>query len=110
MVASIATYQFTETGVRLRIDDETATLDVSGDPEHPNPIRVAELNISYRTTTTRTGESVEMATEITNITYLLDHADYQVAYVHPDHLQQSQEWPDWVAELVDQHRPTEGVR
>jgi len=112
VVTSTVTYQFTETGVRLRIDDETATLDVSGDPARPNPIRVTELAISYKATETRTGDTVKTATEITNITYLLNHADYQVAYVHPDHLEQPQEWPAWVAELVDQYRPntTKGAR
>lgn len=112
MITCTVTYQVAETGVRLRIDDKTATLNVSGDPAHPNPVRVTELAIGYKTTETRTGDTAEVAAEITNITYLLDRADYPVAYVHPDHLANPQEWPAWVATLVEQYRPSiiKGVR
>jgi hypothetical protein len=113
VIASSVIYEFTETGVRLRIHDETATLNVSGDLAHPNPVKVTELAISYKTALTATGNTATVSSEITNITYVLDHPDYQVAYVHPDHLEQPQEWPTWVAELIDQYRPrsaTEGVR
>ncbi|THA29146.1 hypothetical protein E6R18_24865 [Streptomyces sp. A1277] len=97
MVASTVIHQFADSGIRLRIDDETATLDISGDPNHPNPIKVKELAISYKTTS--------CGSEITNLVYVLDDADRPVAYVHPDHLNRPEEWPTWARELVDQHRP-----
>lgn len=110
MIASIViyerTHQSTETGFRLRIDDAAATLNVSGDPRNPKPIRVTELAISYKVTEAHTGATTETVVEVTNITYLLDHDDHKVAYVHSSHLDQPHEWPTWVAELVDHYRPS----
>ncbi|MFD4795925.1 hypothetical protein OG473_39550 (plasmid) [Streptomyces anulatus] len=110
MIASTVIYErtqpFTETGVRLRIDDASATLNVSGDPNNPKPIRVTELAISYKAAETHTGGTTETVVEVTNITYRLDHDDHKVAYVHPTHLDQPHEWPAWVAELVDHYRPS----
>ncbi|MGW7398099.1 hypothetical protein ACWGH7_16560 [Streptomyces cyaneofuscatus] len=109
MIASTVIYertqQFTETGVRLRIDDTTATLNVSGDPNNPKLIRVTELAIGYKSTPVHTGRTTETTVEVTNITYRLDDPDCKMAYVHASRLGQPQEWPAWVAELVDHYRP-----
>ncbi|WP_145503152.1 hypothetical protein [Streptomyces sp. CFMR 7] len=95
------TYRSTETGVRIRIDDETAAIDVSSNPDHPVMKKAVELAITYKITETRDG----ITGGVTNLTYLLDDPDAPIVYVHPDYLDQSQKWPEWVRNLVDEHRP-----
>lgn len=103
-------YQYTETGVRLRIDDETATIDLGDHPDHPNRIRVTELAVTYKATEIRDGAAVETACEVTNITYLLASTETPVAYVHPDYCDQPQEWPGWVRDLVAANRPADASK
>ncbi|NEC17894.1 hypothetical protein [Streptomyces parvus] len=100
------TQQYTETGVRLRIDDVSATLNVSGNPNNPKPISVTELAIGYKATQVHSGRTTKTTVEVTNITYLLDDPDCKMAYVHASRLDQPQEWPTWVAELVEHYSPS----
>ncbi|MEW1630824.1 hypothetical protein AB0387_26120 [Streptomyces sp. NPDC089173] len=105
-MATTVTYRTTETGVRIRIDDEDATIDIGHHPEYPVMVKVVELGITYKTTETRDGDSLVVAGGVTNLTYLLDDPDNSIAYVHPDYLDQSLRWPEWVRSLVGEHRPT----
>lgn len=90
--------------VRLRINDSAATIDFGHHPDYPNLARVTEIAFIYET---RTGEGdQDSTTTLTNIAYVVDHEESQTAFVHPDFLDQPDEWPAWVRELVDHHRPT----
>lgn len=98
-------YRSTETGVRIRIDDENATLDMGHSRSFPNMIRVTELAITYKATEKHDGEAVQQTCEVSRIVYVLDDEDTSTAFVHPDYLDQPQEWPEWARKLVDEHRP-----
>ncbi|PVC80570.1 hypothetical protein DBP19_36140 [Streptomyces sp. CS090A] len=104
-MAATAFYRSTTTGVRIRIDDENATLNLSGDPARPNLVRVTELAISYKTTENLNGTATNSTSEVTDVVYVLDHEDTRVAYMNPDQLSQPDQWPAWVREQADQHSP-----
>jgi hypothetical protein len=70
-----------------------------GDEEH----HVTGLCIGYEVTETAHGNVARVDTRITQITYRTDEGG---ASVHPDFLDQPSEWPQWVRELVEEHRPT----
>ncbi|MFE7485480.1 hypothetical protein [Streptomyces sp. NPDC057552] len=105
-MAATVTYRTTETGIRIRIDDDNATIDTGGNPNRPLMVKVVEVGITYKTTETRDGDNLAVTSGVTNLTYLLDDPDNPIAYVHPDYLDQAQKWPEWVRNLIEEHRPT----
>ena len=102
MTASTVVHQVDTHSVRLRID-ERATIDLGNHPDYPRDVPVIELAVIYTTTKSADGPA---QTEVTSITYVLDDEEDKVAFVHPDFLNQPDEWPAWVRDLVDKHRPT----
>jgi hypothetical protein len=94
-----------ETGVRLRIDSDNATIDMGHHPEYPIMVKVAELAINYKTRENPTDGDIKTVSEVTGITYMLTGGEDPMAFVHPDYLDQPDEWPAWVRKLVEEHRP-----
>lgn len=101
MVNSTVIHQVDTHSVRLAVHDPV-TIDLGSNPAYPDEATVTELAVIYKTTTSADSPA---RTEITSITYVLDHKEHQTAFVHPDFLDQPHEWPAEVRELVDQHRP-----
>ena len=106
MITSTLTYRTNETGVRLSINSDDATIDMGNNPAYPVPVKVTELAISYKTAETFHDGNVEVASEVTGITYMLTGGEDPIAFVHPDFLDKPEEWPAWVRDLVDEHRPS----
>ncbi|MFD7855247.1 hypothetical protein ACFV6B_13305 [Streptomyces microflavus] len=106
-MAATVFYRSTTTGVRIRIDDKNATIDLGENPHYPNIKRATELAITYETTEKRDREAVQKTSEVSRIVYVLDDEDTPSAFVHPDYLNQPQDWPEWVREQVEKHRPAE---
>ncbi|MFF7631502.1 hypothetical protein [Streptomyces cyaneofuscatus] len=100
-----AFYRSTTTGVRIRIDDENATIDLGDNPHYPDTHRVTELAITYETTEKHDGEAVQKTSAVSRIVYVLDDEDTPMASVHDDYLNKPQEWPQWVREQVEWHQP-----
>lgn len=104
MVISTVAHQTDTHSVRLRIHGE-ATIDLGHHPDYPRNVRVTEVAVIY--TTTQDEDSLSAPrTEVTSITYVLDDEETKTAFVHPDYLDQPNEWPEWVRELIDERRPT----
>lgn len=104
MVSSTTICAVDTHSVRLRIDDPAATIDFNDNPAYPDLARVTEIAVIYETRT-REGNQ-QGTTKVTSITYVVDHEEHQTAFVHPDFLDQPDEWPAWARALVDHHRPT----
>ncbi|MFK0288263.1 hypothetical protein ACIQVL_48500 [Streptomyces sp. NPDC090499] len=103
MVASTTICTVDTHSVRLRIDDAAATIDFGHNPAYPDLALVTEIAVIYET---RTGEDdQERTTKVASIAYVVSHDEHQTAFVHPNFLDQPAEWPVWVRELVDHHRP-----
>ncbi|MEU8469622.1 hypothetical protein AB0F30_17140 [Streptomyces sp. NPDC029006] len=101
MVTSNIIRQVDTHSVRLALHG-AATIDVGHHPDHPDEATVTELAIIY-TTTSSSGSPTR--TEVTSITYVLNHREHKTAFVHPHFLDQPDEWPDWVRALVTEHAP-----
>ena len=99
-------YRSTETGVRIRLEDDNATIDLGANPNYPVMFRATELALTYKTTEAHDGDAVRKTCEVSRIVYVLDDEDTPTAFVHPDYLNQPQEWPEWVREQVEKHRPS----
>lgn len=93
------------TAVRLDITGEDAVIDMGDNPAYHPPAQVIALEISYKTTHTYNGDAFTLTSEVTAITYRITGKDYDSASVHPDFLDQPDQWPDWVRELVDEYNP-----
>jgi hypothetical protein len=102
VVNSTVMHQVDTHSVRLAIHDPL-TIDFNDNPTYPDEATVTEIAVIY--TTTSSADSPPR-TEVTSITYVLDHPEHQTAFVHPDFLDQPNEWPDKVRELVDAHNPS----
>ena len=93
------------TVVRLNVSGEDATIDMGENPAYHQPAQVTELAISYKTTRAYSGDTFTVTSDVTDITYRITGKDYDTASVHPDFLDQPDEWPAWVRELVDEYNP-----
>ena len=102
MVTSTVSHQVDTHSVRLAIHDPL-TIDLGNNPAYPDEATVTELAVIYTTTTPEGGTP---HTEVTSIAYVLNHEEHKTAFVHPDFLDQPDEWPAGVRQLVDQHKPT----
>lgn len=108
MVTSTVSHQVDTHSVRLRIHDE-ATIDLGHSPSFPRHVPVTEVAVIY--TTTQSADSASgPRTEVTSISYVLDDEEDKAAFVDPDFLDQPNEWPDWVRDLIDQYRPNVPAR
>lgn len=106
MIDAKLTYRSRTEGVRLTVDDPTAVIDMGANPAHHLPVRVREINISFETTETFDGDTWTADSKVISIGYRVAGQDYDTVSVHPDYLDQPDEWPDWLPPLVDHHRPT----
>lgn len=106
-IQATPTTRVDDTVVRLNIGGEDATIDLDENPAYHAPAQVAELTISYTTTTTHTdgGDTVTITSAVTGITYRVADKDYATVSVHPDFLDQPDEWPAWVRDLVAEYKP-----
>lgn len=105
MINATLTYRTRTEGVRLTLDDPTAVIDMGENPAYHPPVLVREVNISYETTETFNGDERTVTSTVTNIAYRVVHDEYDTVSVHPDYLDQPDEWPHWLPELVEHHRP-----
>lgn len=107
MVNSTVSHQVDTHSVRLHIHGE-ATIDLGHSPSFPREVPVTEVAVIY--TTTQSADSASAPrTEVTSISYVLDDEEDKAAFVHPDFLDQPNEWPDWLRSLIDQYRPIVSV-
>jgi hypothetical protein len=102
-ITATPTVQVDTTVVRLDVTGEDATIDMGENPAYHPPAQVTELVIGYKTS--RNLRENTITSEVTDITYRITGKDYDTASVHTDYLDQPGEWPAWVRELVDDHRP-----
>ncbi|MEU5323032.1 hypothetical protein AB0G67_40710 [Streptomyces sp. NPDC021056] len=105
MIDGKLTHRTRAEGIRLTLDDPAAVIDLGENPAYSQPIPVREINISYETTETFDGDTRTVSSKVTNIVYRVTHDEYDVVSVHPDFLDQPDEWPDWLPPLVEHHRP-----
>lgn len=105
MVNASPTQQTDDTRVRLDISGDDATIDMGENPAYHEPAKVTVLYLGYRTTRKTDGDTVATTSEVTDITYRITGKEYETASVHPDFLDQPDEWPAWVRDLVDKHNP-----
>jgi hypothetical protein len=106
-----STHRVTATPAR-RVDNTVVCVDVTGDeatietgenPAYHQPAQVTGLTISYKTT--RNMRDNTMTSEVTDITYRITGKDYDTTSIHPEYLDQPDEWPVWVRALVEEHNP-----